>query len=81
MAEEKSGMFKYMKYSVIGIELAMSVVVGGAIGYGLDLWLGTEPWMMVFWLLCGVTAGFRSLYRTSKKIMREMEKDGDQGPD
>jgi len=81
MAEQKSGIFKYMKYSVIGIEMAMAVVVGGAIGYFLDLWLGTEPWMMLFWLICGVIAGFRSLYRMSKRIMNEMEHNGHQGPD
>lgn len=81
MAEKKGGMFKYMKYSTVGIEMAMSVVVGGAIGYWLDQWLGTEPWMMVFWVLCGVAAGFRSLYRTAKKIMKEMEKDDNQGSD
>jgi len=81
MADNKTGMFKYMKYSVIGIELAMSIVVGAAIGYALDLWLGTEPWMMVFWLLCGVIAGFRSLYRTTKKIMAEMQKDDNERSD
>ncbi len=81
MAEEKSGMFKYMKYSVIGIEMAMSVVVGAAIGYWLDIWLGTEPWMMVIWLLFGVIAGFRALYITAKRIMKEMENDEHQGSD
>lgn len=81
MADNNKGIYRYMKYSVIGIEMAMSVVAGGAIGYGLDLWLGTEPWMMVIWLIFGVVAGFRSLYRMSKRIMSEMEKDDDQGPD
>lgn len=81
MADEKSGMFKYMKYSLVGIELALSIIVGGAIGYGLDYWLGTNPWMTIFWLICGIIAGFRSLYRTSKNIMSEMERDGDQGSD
>lgn len=81
MADNKGGMFKYMKYSLVGIEMAMSVVVGGAIGYWLDLWLGTEPWMLLFWAICGIIAGFRSLYRTAKRIMNEMEKDGDQGSD
>ncbi|MFH2129826.1 MAG: AtpZ/AtpI family protein [bacterium] len=77
MGEKKRGMFKYMKYSVIGIEMAMSVVVGAAIGYWLDQWLGTEPWMLVFWLICGVIAGFRSLYKTAKRIMKEMAEDDD----
>ncbi|MBU2647636.1 AtpZ/AtpI family protein [bacterium] len=81
MGQKKSGMFKYMKYSVIGIEMAMSVVVGAAIGYWLDQWLGTEPWMLVFWLICGVIAGFRSLYKTAKRIMKEMAEDDDQGSD
>jgi len=81
MAEQKNGMFKYMKYSVIGIEMAMSVVVGAAIGYFLDIWLGTEPWMMLLWLIFGVIAGFRALYRTAKRIMKEMEKDDNQGSD
>ncbi len=70
-----------MKYSVVGIEMAMSVIVGGAIGYGLDLWLGTDPWMMIFWVICGVIAGFRSLYRTSIKIMREMQENDNQESD
>lgn len=65
----------YMKYSVVGLELALSVVIGALIGYGLDLWLGTDPWMFFFWLCCGIFAGFRSLYRTAKKIMKEMEEE------
>lgn len=81
MADKKPGIYKAMKYSVIGIEMAMSVIVGGFIGYWLDVWLGTDPWMMIFWVICGVIAGFRSLYRMSKRIMKEMEQNGDQGPD
>lgn len=81
MADKKGGMFKYMKYSVVGIEMALSVVVGTAIGYWLDQWLGTEPWLMIFWMLCGVVAGFRSLYRAAKNIMKEMENDDTQRSD
>ncbi len=70
-----------MKYSVIGIELAASVAVGGFIGYFLDSKLGTEPWMFIIWLICGVIAGFRSLYRMAKQYLEEVKKDEDKGSD
>ena len=81
MGEKKSGMFKYMKYSTVGIELSLSIIVGGGIGYWLDQQLGTEPWLLIFWLTCGMIAGFRSLYKTTKRIMKEINEDEDQGSD
>ena len=72
---------KYMKYSVIGIEMAASVVVGGLIGHWLDTKLGTDPWMFIFWLLCGLAAGFRSLYRMSRQFLKESKQDENQGSD
>ena len=71
MAEKKSGMMRYMKYSVIGIEMAASVAVGGLIGYWLDYYLGTDPWMFILWAIFGIFAGFRSLYRISKQYLSE----------
>ena len=81
MADKKSGIMKAMKYSVIGIEMAASVTVGGLIGYWLDTKLGTEPWMFIFWLICGLVAGFRSLYRISKQFLKESKQNENQGSD
>jgi len=66
------------KYSAGALEMGVSVVVGLAIGYSLDNWFGTTPWMSLFWLACGTVAGFRSLYRMAKKLERE-ESEGEQG--
>ncbi len=73
--------YKYMQYSAIGIEMAAAVAVGGLIGYWLDDYFGTEPWMLFFWLLCGIIAGFRSLYRITVKVKKEQEKNDTEGPD
>ncbi len=81
MVNKKSGMMKAMKYSVIGIEMAASVTVGGLIGYWLDTKLGTDPWMFIFWLICGLVAGFRSLYRMSKQFLKESKQNENQGSD
>ncbi len=47
----------------LGTELVSATLVGGAIGYGLDKWLATTPWLMVLFLIFGIAAGFRNLYR------------------
>ena len=81
MAKQKKGIAKYLQYSTVGIELAASIVVGALIGYWLDAKLGTEPWMFLFWLSCGIFAGFRSLYKMAKKYIREVREDDHQGSD
>ena len=63
------------KYSALGLELAISVILGLAIGYYLDKWLGTGPWMTVIWLGFGFAAGVRSLYRAALRSEKDLEKD------
>ena len=62
------------KYSALGLELAISVILGLAIGYYLDKWLGTGPWMTVIWLGFGFAAGVRSLYRAALRSEKDLEK-------
>ncbi len=47
----------------IGVELVASLMVGGGIGFMLDRWLGTGPWLMVVFFLLGAAAGFMNVYR------------------
>ncbi len=63
------------KYSALGLEMAISVVVGLAIGYYLDKWLGTSPWLTIVWIGFGFAAGVRSLYRAAVKSEKDLEKD------
>jgi ATP synthase protein I len=62
------------KYSALGLELAIAVVIGLAVGHYLDKWLGTGPWMTVIWLGIGFAAGVRSLYRAAVRSGKELEK-------
>lgn len=66
------------EYSAGTLEMGASVAIGVGIGYALDRWLGTSPWLTLFWLVCGVIAGFRSLYRVAKRLERR-EEGGDGG--
>lgn len=46
-----------------GVELVAGVAVGGALGYGLDRWLGTSPWFLILLFFMGAAAGFLNLIR------------------
>ena len=48
----------------IGVELVVTTVVGAFLGYLVDGWLGTRPWIMVAGVLLGSAAGFRTIYRS-----------------
>lgn len=49
-----------------------SIGVGAIIGYGLDQWLGTTPWIFLVMLLFGFAAGVLGLMRTYKKMQAEI---------
>lgn len=50
----------------VGTELLSGVLVGGAIGFMLDGYLQTKPWMLVLFLFLGGAAGFLNVYRFVK---------------
>ena len=54
----------------LGMRLAVEVVVGIGVGTGLgwalDKWLGTRPWLMMVFLFLGGAAGVLNAYRVAK---------------
>lgn len=47
----------------IGSELVAALIVGVGIGWLLDRWLGTGPWLMVLFFFLGGAAGVMNVYR------------------
>ena len=45
-----------------------SVLAGALLGYLADLWLNTDPWLVVTGILLGSYSGFMRLWHHSKKI-------------
>jgi ATP synthase protein I len=56
----------------LGMRLAVEVVVGVGVGTGLgwalDRWLGSRPWLMILFLLLGGAAGVLNAYRAAKGL-------------
>jgi len=47
----------------VGVELVAALVVGGGIGFLLDRWLGTKPWLFLVFFILGFAAGLLNVYR------------------
>lgn len=47
----------------VGVELVSALMVGAGLGYGLDYWLGTKPWLMVVFFFLGAAAGISNVWR------------------
>ena len=50
------------------ISLFAAVVSGLILGWLLDRWLGTSPWLLVVGLVLGAAAGFYEFLRASAKL-------------
>ena len=77
----KSKWYKTMQYSSIGIEFAASIAVGAFIGGWLDHLFDTSPWLLIFWTLCGIGAGFKALLRVTKQFLKESQASEDKRSD
>ena len=50
-----------------GLTLFASVAAFCAVGYFLDKWLGTEPWLLIIGIVIGSAAGLFEFVRLSSK--------------
>ena len=55
-------------YSSVGIMFPVSIALGAAMGYLLDKWLNTAPYLLIIFALYGVAAGFWNLYKVTKRM-------------
>ena len=49
----------------VGVELVSAVAVGTGLGWVLDSWLETRPWVMILFIIIGVIAGTLNVYRVA----------------
>ena len=50
------------------LSLFAAVVSGIIVGWLLDRWLGTKPWLLVAGVVLGAAAGFYELIRATSKL-------------
>lgn len=45
-----------------------SIIAGTLLGYFLDMWLGTDPWLVIIGIVAGSYSGFMRVWHYSKRI-------------
>ena len=58
------------------IELATGIMLGTAIGYGIDVLAGTLPVFLIIFSLFGFAAGIKTMLGTARELGRKAEKAG-----
>ena len=52
-------------------EFVCAILVGAGIGWGLDRWLGTAPWLMLLMFGCGFAAGILNVVRVAQAVQTQ----------
>ena len=66
--ETKSNIGSAFKMST---DLVSAVVVGTIIGFILDKWFGTKPWLILIFFFVGVIAGIMNVIKSAKKMQQK----------
>ena len=65
---EKSSFGKAFQVST---ELVSAVLVATIIGFILDNWFDTKPWLIILFFFIGVAAGIINVVRSAKKMQKD----------
>ena len=52
-------------------EMVATVVVGTIIGFILDNWFGTKPWLILIFFFAGVVAGILNVVKSAKNMQNK----------
>jgi ATP synthase protein I len=65
-------------FATLGLEFALSVLLGLFVGRWLDGKIGTTPWLALAGFGFGVAAGGRAIYRAAREANRQAEREGNE---
>ena len=69
-SSEKRGSFMGNAFK-LGTELVAAVGVGTIIGFILDSWFGTKPWLIVIFFFLGAAAGMLNVIRAANRMQEK----------
>ena len=67
---EKRGSFMGSAFK-LGTELVAAVAVGTIIGFILDSWFDTKPWLIIIFFFLGSAAGMLNVIKTANRMQKE----------
>jgi len=67
---EKRGSFMGSAFK-LGTELVAAVGVGTIIGFILDSWFGTKPWLIIIFFFLGAAAGMLNVVKAAHRMQKK----------
>ena len=67
---EKRGSFMGSAFK-LGTELVAAVAVGTIIGFILDSWFDTKPWLIIIFFFLGAAAGMLNVVKAANRMQKE----------
>ena len=55
----------------LSTELVAAVLVGTIIGFILDNWFDTKPWLIIIFFFLGTAAGMLNVFRAAKRMQEK----------
>ena len=75
IADNKKDVIRSLiSYSSLGLEMGLSVAIGIGMGYFLDRYFKTYPYMTIIFMIFGIIAAFKTIFVLLKKIGKEDER-------
>jgi ATP synthase protein I len=75
MSENKKDVVRSLiSFSSLGLEMGLSVAIGIGMGYFLDSYFKTSPYLTIIFMLFGIVAAFKTIYVLLKKVKKEDER-------
>ena len=68
--QEKRGSFMGGAFK-LGTELVAAVAVGTIIGFILDSWFDSKPWLIIVFFFLGAAAGLLNVIRAANRMQKE----------
>jgi ATP synthase protein I len=75
LSEDKREIVKsLLSYSSLGLEMGLCVAIGIGIGYYLDKYFTTSPYLTIIFMFFGIIAAMKAIYTLVKKLEKEDER-------
>ena len=68
--DKKKGSFMGNAFK-LGTELVAAVAVGTIIGFILDSWFDTKPWLIIIFFFLGAAAGMLNVIKAANRMQKE----------
>ena len=76
--QDKSYLNSLSQAGTIGLHMVSGIAVGVLIGYFLDQWLDTSPWLTGVFLVIGIIAGFKNVYVDTKRLIAKQKQEDEE---